>query len=188
MCKSQSQLYGSKALNTDHFLYVSHWNALDGCARSAQPSHFFTATYSSRYLTEPIGKTRRMAHYDKPLTISDMLERIEQLEQRVKELSERSFEDTLRAMLVGQREIIGQLLGDVVKTHPAQEEIMRRARLVPDHMRDLAKRPQSVNANVVSLDGKKRYTSAEDILVAAQAANEILRVVSDIIEVHRQKG
>ncbi len=129
-----------------------------------------------------------MAHYDKPLTISDMLERIEQLEKRVKDLSESTFEDKFRAMLVGQREIVGQILGDIVKSHSGQDEIMRRARLVPDHMRDLARRPHSVNANIVSLDGKKRYTSSEDILVAAQAASEILRVVSDIIEVHRHNS
>lgn len=156
---------------------------------SAQPSNlFYRPLYSVESLKQPIEKTKRMAHYDKPLTISDMLDRIEQLETRVKELSERSVEDMLRAMLVGQREIVGQILGDVVKTHPAHEEIMRRARLVPEHMRDLAKRPQAFNANVVALDGKKRFASADDILVAAQAANDILRVVSDIIEVHRQKG
>lgn len=130
----------------------------------------------------------RMANYDKPLTISDMLDRIEQLEARVKLLTEGSFENTCRAMIVGQREIVGQILGDVIKNHPEQHDILRRARLVPEHMKELAKRPQAVKANVVSIDGKKRYASSEDILVAANAANDILRVISDIIEVHRHRS
>lgn len=129
-----------------------------------------------------------MTRYDKPITISGMLERIEQLEIRAKELSERSVENTLRALLVGQREIIGQLLGDVIKQHSDQDDIMRRARLVPEQMRDLANRPQTIKANVVSLDGQKRFVSPDDILVAAQAASDVLRVVASIVEAHKHKN